>query len=75
MNAEPVQIQGATIVISNPELVPYLLGKTAAQVRDDALRAAARNIDAQQAEVKSKPANPQAVPAADKAKSAGGGAL
>jgi hypothetical protein len=75
MTPEPVQIQGATIVISNPELVPYLLGKSAAQVRDDALRAAARKIDAEHAEVKPKQANPKAAPAAEKAKSAGGGAL
>jgi len=27
----------ATIVISNPDLVPYLVGKTAQQVRDDAI--------------------------------------
>lgn len=40
MPAEAVQIQGATIVISNPDLVPYLTGKSAAQVREEGLRAA-----------------------------------
>ncbi|HYL92388.1 MAG TPA: hypothetical protein VEW69_04455, partial [Alphaproteobacteria bacterium] len=40
MPAEPIQVEGATIVISNPELVPYLLDKTAAEVRDSALPAA-----------------------------------
>jgi len=34
---EPIQVQGATIVISNPALVPYLVGKTAQEVRDSAL--------------------------------------
>jgi hypothetical protein len=34
MPAEPIQVEGATIVISNPELVPYLTGKSAEQVRD-----------------------------------------
>jgi hypothetical protein len=72
---EPVQIQGATIVISNPELVPYLLGKTATQVRDDALRAATTNTDPRPAPADSKPANPHAPPAAEKTKSAGGGSL
>jgi hypothetical protein len=37
MPAEPIQVQGATIVISNPDLVPYLVGKTANEVRDAAL--------------------------------------
>jgi hypothetical protein len=37
MPADPIQVQGATIVISNPDLVPYLLGKTADEVRDSAL--------------------------------------
>src|SRR5262249_56363442 len=37
MPAEPIQVQGATIVISNPDLVPYLVGKTAEEVRDEAL--------------------------------------
>lgn len=73
MPVEPVQIQGATIVITNPELVPYLLGKTAAQVREDALRAAARSADQRAVETNSKSAPPVAAP--DKAKSAGGGAL
>ncbi len=35
--AEPIQVQGATIVIGNPDLVPYLVGKTAQEVRDDAV--------------------------------------
>ncbi|HET9285226.1 MAG TPA: SdrD B-like domain-containing protein [Candidatus Angelobacter sp.] len=39
MPAEPVQVQGATIVISNPDLVPYLTGKSASQVREEGLRA------------------------------------
>src|SRR5262249_21833516 len=38
MPPEPIQVQGATIVISNPELVPYLTGKTAAEVRADAMK-------------------------------------
>jgi hypothetical protein len=37
MPADPIQVQGATIVISNQDLVPYLTGKTAAEVRDAAL--------------------------------------
>ncbi len=40
MPAEPIQVQGATIVISNPDLVPYLIGKTAQEVRDAALHPA-----------------------------------
>jgi SdrD B-like domain len=51
MPAEPIQIQGATIVISNPELVPYLVGKTAAEVRADAIK------------LESKSAGPAAAPA------------
>src|SRR5579864_7287009 len=39
MPADPVEIQGATIVISSPDLVPYLVGKSAAQIRDDRVRA------------------------------------
>ncbi len=35
--AEPIQVQGATIVIGNPDLVPYLVGKTAQEVRDNAI--------------------------------------
>ena len=41
MPAEPVQIQGAKIVISNPDLVQFLIGKTAKQVRDEGVAAAA----------------------------------
>jgi hypothetical protein len=37
MPAEPIQVKGATIVISNPDLVPYLVGKTAQEVRDAAV--------------------------------------
>lgn len=37
MPAEPIEVRGATIVISNPDLVPYLVGKTADEVRDAAL--------------------------------------
>src|SRR5215510_1666842 len=37
MPADPIQVQGATIVITNPDLVPYLIGKTAEEVRDEAL--------------------------------------
>ena len=36
MPPEPIEVQGATIVISNPDLVPYLVGKTADEVRDEA---------------------------------------
>lgn len=36
MPAEPIQVEGATIVISNSEMVPYLTGKSAEQVRDSA---------------------------------------
>lgn len=36
MPAEPIEVKGATIVISNPDLVPYLIGKTAEQVREAA---------------------------------------
>jgi len=38
---EPIQVQGATIVISNPDLVQYLIGKTAKQLRDEGMAAAA----------------------------------
>src|SRR5262249_7955647 len=37
MPPDPIQVQGATIVISNPDLVPYLVGKTADDVREEAL--------------------------------------
>ena len=37
MPAGPIEVHGATIVISNPDLVPYLVGKTADEVRDAAL--------------------------------------
>jgi hypothetical protein len=50
MPAEPIQVQGATIVISDPALVPYLIGKTAEEVRDAALHP------------KPKPVAPTAVP-------------
>ncbi len=32
MPSEPIQVQNATIIISNPDLVPYLVSKTAAEV-------------------------------------------
>lgn len=35
--AEPIQVQGATIIIGNPDLVPFLVGKTAQEVRDNAI--------------------------------------
>jgi hypothetical protein len=34
MPAEPIQVQGATIVISNPELVPYLTGRSVAEIQN-----------------------------------------
>src|SRR5215471_17506352 len=37
MPPEPIEVQGATIIISNPDLVPYLVGKTADEVRDAAM--------------------------------------
>lgn len=37
MPAEPIEVHGATIVISNPDLVPYLVGKTADEVQNAAL--------------------------------------
>lgn len=37
MPPDPIQVQGATIIIGNPDLVPFLLGKTAHEVRDAAL--------------------------------------
>jgi hypothetical protein len=37
MPAEPIEVTGATIVISNQEMVPYLVGKTAQEVRSAAL--------------------------------------
>lgn len=37
MPAEPIEVTGATIVISNPDLVPYLTGKTAGEVRGASL--------------------------------------
>jgi hypothetical protein len=38
MPVDPVQVQGATIVIGNPDLLPYLVGKTAKEVRDAAMK-------------------------------------
>jgi hypothetical protein len=32
-------VQGASIVIGNPDLLPYLVGKTAKEVRDAAVKA------------------------------------
>lgn len=37
MPADPIEVRGATIVISNTDLVPYLVSKTADEVRDAAL--------------------------------------
>lgn len=36
MPSEPIDVQGATIVIGNPDLVPYLLGKPAEQISQTA---------------------------------------
>ncbi|HVZ15620.1 MAG TPA: SdrD B-like domain-containing protein [Terriglobales bacterium] len=41
MPEDPVQVQGATIVISSPELVKYLVGKTARQVQEEGTAAVA----------------------------------
>jgi hypothetical protein len=35
MPADPIQVDGATIVISSPDLVKYLVGKTAKQVQQE----------------------------------------
>jgi len=40
MPPDPVQVQDAAIVITNPELVPYLVARSAQEVRDVARRAA-----------------------------------
>ncbi|HEY6305927.1 MAG TPA: SdrD B-like domain-containing protein [Candidatus Angelobacter sp.] len=74
MPSEPIQVQGATIVISNPDLVPYLVGKSAAQVRDDALKLESKSTaPATTVEPASKPANTPVPPAnAEKIKPAGG---
>lgn len=40
MPPDPIQVQGAAIVITNPELVPYLVARSAQEVRDVARRAA-----------------------------------
>ena len=37
MPADPIQVQGATIIIGNPELVPFLIGKTAEEIRNATL--------------------------------------
>jgi SdrD B-like domain len=74
MPSEPIQVQGATIVISNPELVPYLVGKSAAQVRDEALKLESKSTaPATTVEPASKPAKTPVPPAnAEKIKPAGG---
>ncbi len=74
MPAEPIQVQGASIVISNPELVPYLVGKSAAQVRDEALKLESKNAaPAKSVEPVSRPADTAIQPAnSDKIKPAGG---
>jgi SdrD B-like domain len=76
MPPEPVQIQGATIVISNPELVPYLVGKTAAEVRANAVKLESKSSrpavePAPAIEPASKPAGIQPA-SAEKTKVAGG---
>lgn len=38
MPAEPIEVRGATIIISNPDLVPYLVDKTADEIRDESSR-------------------------------------
>jgi SdrD B-like domain len=73
MPGEPIQIQGATIVISNPDLVPYLVGKTAAQVRDDALKLESKSASPATPDPASKPAAPLTPPAStERIKPAGG---
>ncbi len=73
MPAEPTQIQGATIVISNPELVPYLVGKTAAEVRADAIKLESKSAAPATSNPASKPAAPLTPPAStDRIKPAGG---
>jgi hypothetical protein len=44
MPADPIQVNGAKIVISNPDLVKYLIGKTAKQIQEEgaAITAAGR---------------------------------
>ena len=42
MPADPIQIHGAHIVITNPDLVQFLIGKTAKEVREEGFAAAAR---------------------------------
>jgi hypothetical protein len=41
MPADPIQVNGARIVISNPELVKYLIGKTAKQLQEGGAAAVA----------------------------------
>ncbi|HLJ29564.1 MAG TPA: SdrD B-like domain-containing protein [Candidatus Angelobacter sp.] len=38
MPPEPIEVRGATIVISNPDLVPYLVAKTADEIRNAAVQ-------------------------------------
>jgi hypothetical protein len=42
MPAEPIQVQGGSIVIGNPDLVPYLVGKTVQELREAAIAALAK---------------------------------
>ncbi len=73
MPAEPVQVQGATIVISNPDLVPYLVGKTAGQVRDAAKPEVKTGARAVTPATGPEPASPGGRPAtADKTKPSSG---
>lgn len=80
MPAEPIQVQGATIVISNPELVPYLVGKSAAQVRDDAVKLESKSTAPAVSPIPAvdpaaKPASPMQPANTDRIKPAGGGNL
>jgi hypothetical protein len=74
MPAEPIQVQGATIVISNPELVPYLVGKTAAEVRADALKLESKSATpaAPAVDAPSKPATAMPRAGSERVKPAGG---
>lgn len=74
MPAEPIQVQGASIVISNPDLVPYLAGKTVAEVRADALKLESKSsAPTTTADPTAKPATTPVQPAnTEKIKPAGG---
>lgn len=77
MPPEPIQVQGATIVISNPDLVPYLVGKSAAEVRADAIKLTSKSSGpaaepAPATEPATKPTTSIQPSNADKIKPAGG---